>query len=112
MQQGDLSKLRARAMRKAMTPAEAALWFALRDRRFRGLKFRRQVPLGPYIADFYCADLGLILEADGDSHDGSRDRGRDHWLRNQGFRVLHFTNRDILGNLPGCLDALSSEVAA
>ena len=53
MQQNDLSKLRARAFRKVMTPAERTLWFALRDRRFMDMKFRRQVPLGPWIADFY-----------------------------------------------------------
>jgi very-short-patch-repair endonuclease len=109
MQQTDLSKARARRMRKEMTPAERALWYALRDRRFMGLKVRRQVPIGPYIADFYCADHRLIIEADGSGHGSLRDLRRDQWLAAQGFRILRLWNRDILMNLPGCLDAIAAQ---
>ena len=108
MQQSDLSKARARRMRKDMTPAERALWYALRDRRFMGLKVRRQVPIGPFIADFYCADHRLIIEADGSGHGFPRDVQRDQWLTTQCFRILRLWNRDVLTNLPGCLDAIAT----
>ena len=111
MQQNDLSKLRARAFRKVMTSAERTLWFALRDRRFMDMKFRRQVPLGPWIADFYCARHKLILEADGDSHDGARDAIRDRWLQDRGFRTLRLRNHEVLCNLAGCLEWLAGEIA-
>ncbi len=111
LQQSDLSRMRARQMRPTMTPAEHALWQALRDRRFLGLKFRRQVPLGPYIADFYCAERALIIEADGDSHGALPDRIRDLWLQDKGFRTLRLWNRDIRGNLPGCLEWIAGEIA-
>lgn len=111
MQQTDLSKARARAMRKAMTTAEATLWFALRDRRFLGLKFRRQVPLGPYIADFYCAAHRMVIEADGGGHDGPRDEMRDAWFAVRGFRVIRLWNSDILGDLSGCMTLIAREVS-
>ena len=109
MQQTDLSMARARRMRKEMTPAERALWYVLRNRRFIGLKVRRQVPIGPYIADFYCADHRLIIEADGSGQGSARDMDRDRWLTAQGFRVLRLGNRDILTNLPACLDAIADQ---
>lgn len=112
MQQTDLSKARARQMRKEMTPAERVLWHALRDRRFMGLKVRRQVPIGPYIADLYCAAHRLIIEADGSGHCGTRDIRRDAWLNRQGFGILRLWNREILTNLPGCLDAIAAGVDA
>jgi very-short-patch-repair endonuclease len=111
MQQNDLSKMRARTLRKAMTPAERVLWYTLRDRRFMGVKFRRQVPIGPYIADFYCPEHRLIIEADGGGHGGPRDHARDRWLEDHGFRVLRLWNAAIRGNLPGCLDLIANEVA-
>ena len=110
MQQNDLSKSRARRMRKDMTPAERALWCALRNRRFMGLKVRRQVPIGPFIADFYCADHRLIIEADGAGHGSPRDAQRDQWLATQGFRILRLWNRDVLTNLTGCLDTIAAQV--
>jgi very-short-patch-repair endonuclease len=110
MQQTDLSRSRARRIRKEMTPAERALWYALRNRRFKGLKVRRQVPIGPYIADFYCADHRLIIEADGSGHGFPRDAQRDQWLATQGLRVLRLWNREVLTNLPGCLDTIAAQV--
>ena len=110
MQQTDLSKARARRTRKEMTPAERTLWYALRNRRFMGLKVRRQVPIGPYIADFYCAERRLIIEADGFGHGNARDILRDQWLTAQGFRVLRLPNRDVLTNHPACLDAIAAHV--
>lgn len=107
VQQNDLSKARARQLRKDMTAAERVLWDALRNRRFLGLKVRRQVPLGPFVADFYCAERSLIIEADGVGHSGKRDMDRDLWLAARGFHILHLSNGDILTNLPGCLDAIA-----
>ena len=108
MQQTYLSTARARQMRKAMTPAERTLWYALRDRRFLGLKARRQVPIGPFIVDFLIPDRRLVIESDGSGHGAPRDLQRDQWLAARGFRVLRFWNRDILTNLASCLEAIAA----
>lgn len=90
----------ARDLRKTQTPAEEALWELLRDRRFRGLKFRRQVPLGRFVADFLCQRLRLILEVDGESHlsvaQTVRDREREAFLRGRGYSILRFSNDQVL----------------
>ena len=86
-------------MRKAPVATEALLWELLRDRRLEDLKFRRQVPIGRYIADFLCARHRLIVEADGPLHEDSLgDLERDAWLRGQGFKVLRFRNAEIHGD--------------
>ena len=85
----------ARRMRHEPTATERLLWKLLRDRRLEGLKFRRQVPIGPYVADFVCFKRRLIVEADGPFHDPERDAVRDAWLRGQSFRVLRFSNHQI-----------------
>ncbi|HEY5796414.1 MAG TPA: DUF559 domain-containing protein [Bosea sp. (in: a-proteobacteria)] len=90
-------KGRARAMRKEPTDAERKLWYLMRDRRFSGFKFRRQVAIGRYIADFVCLERRLIVEADGGQHaESAYDADRDAWLRAQGFRIRSFWNTDIL----------------
>jgi very-short-patch-repair endonuclease len=90
-----------------MTDAEARLWFALRDRRFADFKFRRQVSLGPYIADFVCFDARLVVEVDGGQHSESvSDRRRDRWFAEKGFVVLRFWNNDVLRNLEDVLTSL------
>lgn len=77
------------------------MWTLLRDRRFVGRKFRRQVPIGPYIVDFLCPASRLIIELDGSQHAGSvRDAQRDAYLAAQGFRTLRIWNNDILAR-PG-----------
>ena len=80
-----------------MTPAEEALWQLLRVRPL-GCKFRRQHPLGPFIADFYCYEAALVVEADGPIHlrRRNRDRERDHFLLVCGIHVLRLTNAQIL----------------
>ena len=85
----------ARAMRKAPSTSERLLWSLLRDRRFAGLKFRRQAPLGRYVVDFLCLRHRLIVEADAPSHHPLRDAERDDWLRKAGFRVLRIPERDV-----------------
>ena len=74
---------------------EQLLCRLLRDRRLDGLKFRRQLPIGRYVADFVCLRHRLIVEADGPYHDEARDAERDTWLRSQGFRVLRFKNAEV-----------------
>jgi very-short-patch-repair endonuclease len=80
-----------------MTDAERRLWYWLRAHRFGGAKFKRQVPLGPYVVDFACFEHKLVVEVDGGQHNESpSDESRDAWLRNQGFQVLRFWNNDVL----------------
>jgi very-short-patch-repair endonuclease len=101
----------ARELRSRMTDAERKLWFALKDRRFAAFKFRRQVPIGPYIADFLCFESRLILEVDGGQHaDSVRDVERDNWLAHNEFRVLRFWNNDVLQNLEGVLTSLAEQL--
>jgi very-short-patch-repair endonuclease len=89
----------ARAMRQAPTDAENALWRLLRSRRLSALKFRRQVPIAPYIVDFVCFEHRLIVEADGSQHaDSAYDLDRDAFLKAEGFVVLRFWNHDVLNN--------------
>jgi very-short-patch-repair endonuclease len=91
------AKSRARDMRRALTDAERKLWHALRDRRMQSLKFRRQTPVGPYIADFLCIKYRLVIEADGSQHAESvTDSARDVWFTRNGYRVLRFWNHEVL----------------
>ena len=89
---------RARDLRSRATDAERALWRALRQRRFDGCKFRRQQPLGPYIVDFFCLERRLVVEVDGAHHAEQRDYddARDTWLRSRRFRVIRFSDREVL----------------
>jgi len=88
---------RARSLRQTATPPVQLLWSVLRGRRLGGLKFHRQEPIGPYIVDFCCRELRLIVELDGMSHDdkGNRDAARGRWLEQQGYRLIHVTNWDV-----------------
>ena len=101
----------ARKLRSQMTDAERKLWFALRDRRFQSFKFRRQVPVGPYVADFLSYRVRLIVEVDGGQHaESRRDAMRDQWLAENDFRVARFWNNDVLSNLEGVLTVLAAEL--
>jgi very-short-patch-repair endonuclease len=105
-----LTKL-ARQLRARMTDAERKLWFALKDRRFAAFKFRRQVPVGPYIADFLCFESRLIVEVDGGQHaDSAHDVERDNWLAQNEFHLLRFWNNDVLQNLEGVLTVLAEQL--
>jgi very-short-patch-repair endonuclease len=97
-------------MRREPTFNERALWKLLRNRRLADLKFRRQVPIGPYIADFACFSHRLIVEADGPLHDAEADAVRDAWLRSQQFRVLRFSNREITLYRDEVLDRICAAV--
>ncbi len=93
---------------------QEALWERLRDRKFLGLKFRRQVPIGPYVADFYCHERKLVLELDGGVHDGERqkvhDGNRDANLKALGFRIVRFTNDELLEDPDSFLDKVRQQI--
>jgi very-short-patch-repair endonuclease len=109
---GDVRTTLARKLRSNMTDAEHRLWQALRDRLVEGHRFRRQVPLGPYIVDFCCVQLGLVIEADGSQHSESKsDQLRDAWLAEQGYRVLRFWNVAIQKDFEGAMESILRAVA-
>jgi very-short-patch-repair endonuclease len=89
----------ARVLRNNMTRAEIILWSRLRERKISGYKFRRQQPLLDYIVDFYCPELKLIIEADGEIHslkeNSEYDRKRDNILKINGYHIIRFTNLEI-----------------
>lgn len=98
----------ARYLRRTMTDAERVLWRVLRDREaMRGCKFRRQHPVGPFVADSACLEARLLVEIDGGQHHESvSDARRDAILRGKGFHVLRFWNNDVLQNLEGVCDMI------
>jgi very-short-patch-repair endonuclease len=104
-------RLNARALRSDMTDAERKLWYRLRAHRLNGTSFRRQVPIGRYIADFVCLQARLIIEVDGGQHGTEGDAKREAWLRGQGFHVLRFWNNDVHANIDGVLQAISDTLA-
>ena len=98
---------RARNLRRDETDPERFLWSDLRARRCNGWKFRRQVPIGGYIADFLCTEAGLIVELDGSQHaNNSYDRVRDERLRAAGYRTLRFWNDEVLCQRAWVLDRI------
>ncbi len=103
----------AKRLRKEMTDAETKLWHALRAKRFAGYKFRRQVPMQKYIADFVCYEPKVIVELDGGQHveQAAYDKVRDQFFVRQGFRVLRFWNDDMLQNTEAVLQAIFSALA-
>ncbi len=100
-----------RALRRQPTPAEARLWEMVRGRKLAGLKFRRQHPVGRYIADFCCQEARLIVELDGTSHDAAErretDAERDAYLRARGYTVLRFRNEAIFTNTRATLQQIA-----
>jgi very-short-patch-repair endonuclease len=97
---------RAKQLRTNQTPLEQKLWYALRAKRFAGVKFRRQVVIGRYIADFACrSPRMLVIEVDGDTHAarGSYDAQRTAFLESRGYHVLRFANREVGTNLTSVL---------
>lgn len=93
---------RARSLRKNLTLAEKKLWFILRRKQLACFRFRRQVPMGPYILDFVCHSVKVVVEADGGQHDEPQqkayDQKRTQWLEKQGYQVLRFWNNEILSH--------------
>jgi very-short-patch-repair endonuclease len=104
--------LRARSLRRNATDAEKLLWSALRNRRLEGIRFRRQVVIGRYVADFCCANPKLVIELDGIQHEAQRsyDDARTRDLEDAGYRVLRFWNGDVLAHLASVLEMIAEEV--
>ena len=105
---------RARDLRRNQTPAEIKLWGYLRGHRLGGFKFRRQTPVGPYIADFLCFEKKLIVEVDGATHGDARevvyDGKRTVYLEASGYRVFRCNNMDVYENLIAVLDGILREL--
>jgi very-short-patch-repair endonuclease len=102
----------ARHLRATATDAERLLWPRLRGGQL-GIKFRRQVPIGPYVADFVCLEHRLIVEVDGAQHlESEHDLARDRWFSTQGFRTLRFWNSEVMGNIEGVLQMILDARAA
>jgi very-short-patch-repair endonuclease len=99
----------ARKLRRHQTDAERTLWFRLRDRRLAGLKFRRQMPIDPYVVDFCCEAARVIVEVDGGQHSTrtAEDEARTAALEARGYLVLRFWNNDVLQNLDGVLAVIA-----
>ena len=103
-------KTRARNLRKNQTDAEKSLWRYLRNRGLNGYKFRRQHPVGPYIADFVCVEKGLIVELDGGQHAlrHEKDLKRSAYLEASGFQILRFWNNQVLKEIAAVLEVIAS----
>jgi very-short-patch-repair endonuclease len=94
-------------LRRTSTDAEWRLWHKVKNRQLMGLKFVRQFPVGPYIADFACRERGLIVEVDGGQHSGSKsDAVRDRYLNDAGYSVLRFWNDEVLRDTDVALTVL------
>jgi very-short-patch-repair endonuclease len=98
----------ARQLRKSLTKSEACLWkYVLKAKQLNGYQFRRQRPILQYIADFFCKDLMLIIELDGITHDNeishSKDIQREERLTRAGFKIVRFTDEEVLNNMAGVI---------
>jgi crossover junction endodeoxyribonuclease RuvC len=100
-------KYLARNLRKNQTDAEQILWLQLRNRRLLNYKFRRQFAIEPYIVDFVCLELKLIIELDGSQHSEQADTERTVFLNQLGFRVVRFWNHDLFNNLEAVLEQIN-----
>ncbi|NOT70968.1 MAG: endonuclease domain-containing protein [Hyphomicrobium sp.] len=100
----------ARGLRRSNTAAEEKLWAALRNRQMDGWKFKRQVPFGNYVIDFFCYDARLAVEVDGATHSSEQELAKDaeraEFLRSNGVHVVRYTNSEIEENLDGVLEMI------
>jgi very-short-patch-repair endonuclease len=104
---------RAQQLRREMSRTEWRLWYRLRSRQLMGRKFRRQVPIGRYFADFACLDAKLVVEVDGEHHGDQLvyDARRDHWLGEMGFRMLRFWVAEVDENIEGVIETLGDALS-
>ena len=101
---------RARTLRRDMTEAERVLWSRLRNRQLENVKFVKQFPIGPYVADFAARRLRLVIELDGGQHNEAKDAARTRVIEEHGYRVLRFWNNDVMDNIEGVLDTIVQEI--
>jgi len=103
----------ANGLRDEMTPAENLLWHSLKNKRLNGLKFRRQHPILHYIADFYCHEAKLVVEIDGAIHSEKdkieHDADRTFNLNNHGYKIIRFSNEQVLFHLQFVLNKINNE---
>jgi very-short-patch-repair endonuclease len=111
----DFKRKTARALRENTTAAEDVLWRHLRRLEVRGSHFRRQVSIGPFVADFACLKERLIIEVDGSQHgndvNSRRDEVRTRWLNSEGYRVMRFWNNDVMSKTEAVLEAIYDVIA-
>jgi len=103
----------SRSLRQTQTKGEMILWGKLRRQEFLGLKFKRQKPIHEYIMDFFCREVKLIIEIDGHSHSEYKhkyDIRRQHYLENLGYKVLRFTEHEVVNSLENVLQTIELEV--
>ncbi|KQM65085.1 hypothetical protein ASE75_08560 [Sphingomonas sp. Leaf17] len=107
-------RTRIRQLRNAPTRAESALWQQLSARKVVGVRFNRQVPIGPYICDFVSRSAKLVIEVDGGQHDwqSNADAARTRFIEAQGFRVVRFWNDDVLERTEGVIADIERALAA
>lgn len=102
---------KARALRNNATDAERALWQAISARKVSGIRFNRQVPIGPFICDFVARSVSLVIEVDGGQHNEAIDAERTRYIEAQGFRVIRFWNNEVLGNIEGVIEEIERVIA-
>ena len=111
----DFKRQSAKRLRENTTVAEQILWRHLRSLEVKGSHFRRQVVIGPYIADFACLTLRLIVEVDGSQHADEKglayDETRTRWLQSEGYRVIRFWNNDVMSKTESVLEAIHNMTA-
>jgi very-short-patch-repair endonuclease len=107
-------RTRARELRSNATPSERLLWRELSARKISGVRFNRQVPVGPFICDFVSRGAKLIIEVDGGQHgwQADEDRARTRYLEGHGYRVVRFWNSDVLERLEGVVAEIERVIAA
>jgi lysyl-tRNA synthetase class 2 len=102
---------RSRSLRHQPTDAETLVWQKLRNRQFHGRKFRRQRPIGRYVADFCCDEERLIIEIDGGQHDVKTDAARTAYLTALGYRIWRYWNNEVLKNIDGVLEDMTRRLS-
>jgi len=102
----------ARSMRHEMTEAEKILWEYVRNKKLSGLKFKRQYPIGRYVADFFCYEKKLIIEIDGSIHESREeyDKNRDEYLTASGYEILRIKNDEIIDSIETVIEKIKSFV--
>ena len=107
---------RAKKLRQSETEAEQVIWSWLRAKRLKGVKFRRQEPVGIYVVDFVSFEKKLIIEIDGGQHNievnKANDEVRTEWLESQGFRVIRFWNNEVSSNLDGVIALIEESLGS
>lgn len=106
-------RVKARQLRRNQTDAEQAIWARLRDRQLCGAKFRRQHPIGPFIADYCCPQSKVIVELDGGQHavQVAADQKRSRFLEEQGYEMLRFWNHDVLKDTVAVLERIAEALS-